>query len=109
MPYLGLGRSATTMTQNRERRMRVCDGQVVDDLNPAQMRAEDLMLAMRMAQGVSCGQLQEAAELLPQVPQVFQQLQELGLVACEEGRFRPTERGWLCGNELYGRILDLAP
>lgn len=48
-PYLGLGRSAVTMTQNAERRMRVQDGQVVDDLDARQMAAEDLMLGMRMA------------------------------------------------------------
>lgn len=109
VPYLGLGRSATTMTQNAQRRMRVCDGQVTDDLNPAQMRAEDLMLAMRMARGVTEAQVEEAARLLPAAPSAFAQLEELGLVVCEEGRFKPTERGWLCGNELYGRILDLAP
>lgn len=109
VPYLGLGRSATTMTQNRERRMRVCDGQVVDDLNPAQMRAEDLMLAMRMARGVTEAQVWESAKLLPRAPEVFQELEELGLVRREEDRLKPTNRGWLCGNELYGRILDLAP
>ena len=26
-----------------------------------------------------------------------------------DGRWRPTDAGWLCGNELYGRLLDLAP
>ncbi|MCI8367579.1 MAG: radical SAM family heme chaperone HemW [Eggerthellaceae bacterium] len=109
VPYLGLGRSATTMTQNAERRMRVCDGEVVDDLDPRQMRAEDLMLAMRMARGVSEEQVQDAAELLPEAPALFDSLCELGLVKQEHGRFKPTELGWLCGNELYGRILDLAP
>ena len=52
-PYLGLGRSAATMTQNAERRMRVQDGQVTDDLDARQMAAEDLMLGMRMTAGVS--------------------------------------------------------
>ena len=33
VPYLGLGRSAATMTQNAQRRMRVKDGQVTDDLD----------------------------------------------------------------------------
>ncbi len=48
VPYLGLGRSAATMTQNAERRMRVQDGQVTDDLDAREMAAEDLMLGMRM-------------------------------------------------------------
>ena len=53
VPYLGLGRSAATMTQNAQRRMRVKDGQVTDDLDSRQMVAEDLMLGMRMTAGVS--------------------------------------------------------
>ena len=63
-PYLGLGRSAVTMTQNAERRMRVQDGQVVDDLNARQMAAEDLMLGMRMARGVSDKQVARAAAVI---------------------------------------------
>ena len=49
VPYLGIGTSAATMTQNSERRMRMTDGSVTDDLNAKQMVAEDLMLGMRMA------------------------------------------------------------
>lgn len=131
VPYLGLGRSAATMTQNATRRMRVQDGRVTDDLNARQMAAEDLMLGMRMARGVSLGQLEAARALLPEAGKVFAELEQLGLVErvggdlpCEWGcakadaaeaaemdrvRFRPTERGWLCGNELYGRIYNLAP
>ena len=47
VPYLGLGRSAATMTQNAERRMRVQDGRVTDDMDARGMAAEDLMLAAR--------------------------------------------------------------
>ena len=113
--YLGLGKSAVTMTQNEERRMRVQDGVVTDDLNPAQMAAEDLMLAMRMSRGVSEEQVAAAEHLLPNVREAFAELQELRLVVSvpahdgEGARFAPTGQGWLCGNELYGRIYDLAP
>ena len=75
----------------------------------AQMAAEDLMLGMRMARGVSVAQVERATELLPDAPAVFAELAELGLACCGDGRWRPTELGWLCGNELYGRIFDLAP
>ena len=110
VPYLGLGRSATTMTQNAQRRMRVCDGQVTDDLNPAQMRAEDSMLAMRMARGVTEAQVEEAARLLPAAPSAFAQLEELGLVVSpRRAALSPPSAAGFCGNELYGRILDLAP
>ena len=39
----------------------------------------------------------------------LEELEADGLVAHEHGRWVPTHRGWLCGNELYGRLLDLAP
>lgn len=109
MPYLGLGRSAVTMTQNVERRMRVRDGLVTDELDAGQMTAEDLMLGMRMTDGVSDGFVAHALDLLPATRDVLAQLECQGLVVHDAGRWRPTERGWLCGNELYGPLLDLAP
>lgn len=109
VPYLGLGTSAATMTQNSERRMRKKDGVITDDLNVAQMRAEDLMLSMRMVQGVAIEAVEAAQNALPAVKQTFDELCDLGLCVRAEGRFKPTEKGWLCGNELYGRIFDLAP
>ena len=111
VPYLGLGRSAVTMTQNAERRMRVQDGRVVDDLDARQMAAEDRMRSMRMARGVSDERVARAAATIGSGPvyAVFHELAALGLAEHRDGRWRPTERGWLCGNELYGRLLDLAP
>lgn len=108
-PYLGFGTSAVTMTQNEARRMRVQDGQVIDDLDRRQMCAEDLMLGMRMVQGVSDEQVGAAALLLPESLTVFRGLVEAGLAERREGRYLPTVMGWLCGNELYGRIFDMAP
>ena len=108
VPYLGLGTSAVTMTQNAERRMRKQDGYVTDDLNPQQMLAEDLMLAMRMSRGVTAERVTEAESRLPGVRACFDNLCDLGLVRLDAGSYVPTERGWLCGNELYGRIFDLA-
>ncbi len=109
VPYKGIGESSATMTQNATRRMRIQDGEVTDDLDERQMVAEDLMLAMRMTLGVSDETLQRAAEELPDVFSVYEQLVDDGLVVHEDGRWKPTERGWLCGNELYGQIFDLAP
>ena len=109
VPYLGIGAGATTMTQNATRRMRMCNGQVTDDLDERQMAAEDLMLGMRMAEGVSDDLVQHATELIPETPDTLASLVEDGLVFREADRWKPTERGWLCGNELYGRLLDLAP
>ena len=109
IPYLGLGRAAATMTQNAERRMRVQDGQVTDDLDPRQMAAEDLMLGMRMSEGVLQELIDHATALIPRTPDVVGDLAERGLVFNENGRLKPTEKGWLCGNELYGALLDRAP
>ena len=108
VPYLGIGTSAATMTQNRERRMRVTDGSVTDDLNAAQMVAEDLMLGMRMTRGVSEEKIAEARLMLPRLDETIGELIEEGFAAWSEGRLRPTERGWLLGNELYGALFDLA-
>ena len=109
VPYLGLGDSAATMTQNESRRMRVQDNHVTDDLDRRQMRAEDLMMKMRMTQGVSDQEVNEAALLLPGVLKVYHDLVADGLVEHVDGRFKPTFSGWLLGNELYGRIFELAP
>lgn len=109
IPYLGLGKGAVTMRQNDLCRERIEDGQVLESLDPFQRAAEDLMLAMRMSRGVSDGDLEIASILLPAAPATFASLRDEGLVAHDEGRWRPTKTGWLFGNRLYGRLLDLAP
>ena len=88
--------------------MRVQDGRVTDDLDARGMAAEDLMLGMRMTCGVSDEQVEAAAVLLPDAPAALAELEGEGLVEHAGGRWRPTDRGWLCGNELYGRLFDLA-
>lgn len=108
VPYLGLGTSAATMTQNASRRMRVTDGEVTDDLNPAQMAAEDAMLGMRLSRGVDDSQIDTWATNLPALKDTLQQLEQKGLVAHMGASWVPTELGWLCGNELYGALFDLA-
>ncbi|MBE6466079.1 radical SAM family heme chaperone HemW [Denitrobacterium detoxificans] len=108
-PYLGIGPSAATMTQNAERRMRKQDDVITDDLDARQMRVEDVMLGMRMSRGVSERTLSRACELAPELRAVMESLVERGLVRHCDGRWQPTERGWLCGNELYGAIFDVAP
>ena len=108
VPYIGFGLSAATMTQNDERRMRVQDGYVTDDLSRAQREAEDLMLGMRMTRGVSFGCVDEAKQWLSGVDDTLDRLQADGLITKTESGFAPTEKGWLCGNELYGALFDLA-
>ncbi len=109
VPYLGLGPSAATMTQNASRRMRTQDDRVTDDLDARQMRVEDVMMGMRMARGVSDERVAYACELAPELAHVMQGLADRGLCTHADGRWQPTERGWLCGNDLYGAIFDVAP
>ena len=80
----------------------------VETLTNAQAQLEDLMLGMRKSMGVSFEQVHHAAEIVPEVSGVFTSLEERGLVAEEQGRYVPTKRGWLCGNEVYGAIWGLA-
>ncbi|MBQ3328831.1 MAG: radical SAM family heme chaperone HemW [Eggerthellaceae bacterium] len=109
VPYIGIGESATTMTQNDERRLRVTNNRVVDDLDRRQMEAEDLMLGMRMARGISDDRLAQACDFIPEAAVTMQSLAEDGYVEHINAAWRPTTQGWLCGNDLYGRLLDLAP
>ena len=108
IPYLGLGRSAVTMTQNNERRMRKQHDLIIDDLTKTEMMAEDLMLRMRMTTGIDDTLAAKASLLLPELDKVLNTLSDKGLVIHEQGAWKPTELGWLCGNELYGALFDLA-
>lgn len=82
---------------------------VVEVLDLRQRAAEDLMLGMRRSAGVTDAQVDKAQALLPGVADVFEQLQKKGLVCHGQGRFVPTDAGWLRGNALYGALYDLAP
>ena len=108
VPYLGIGDSAATMTQNAERRMRVTDGEVTDDLNRPQMEAEDLMLGMRLADGLPDARIEGARSFLPGLDDALRDLVAAGYLVQEGGRWRPTRQGWLCGNDLFSRLFDLA-
>lgn len=108
IPYIGIGESAVTMTQNELRRMRLMDGCVIDDLDPRTMAAEDLMCAMRMSKGIDDQRISHIETILPNVADRMQELSDIGLVKREGSAWVPTQKGWLLGNELYGALLELA-
>ena len=64
---------------------------------------------MRLSRGVSDERLKRAVEYLPHALQAFEELSDEGYVVHVNDSWRPTGQGWLCGNDLYGRLLDLAP
>jgi len=82
----------------------VGQGDSVETLTNAEARREDVMLGMRLTRGVSAADV-DAARL----NRVMTSLGEDGLVEPEAGprggaRWKTTRRGWLLGNEVFGRI-----
>jgi len=65
----------------------------------AEAAREDAMLGMRMSDGIG----EELAVLAAVVP-ALESLVADGLVTFAGGRWMPTERGWLFGNEVFSRI-----
>lgn len=81
-------------------------------LTQAQAVAEDLMLGMRLTEGVGPGLLSSAKEVLggALVDETVARVVREGLAKrTAVGGLVPTHRGWLLGNELYGAFWDLAP
>jgi oxygen-independent coproporphyrinogen-3 oxidase len=107
VPYLGLGKGAAGMRNlSGGARERLYDGEVVEQLTPAQAAVEDVMLGMRMACGVGEEQVAKTAVLVDNLPCVFSRLMEMGLVELDRGRYKPTARGWLMGNVIYEAIWE---
>ena len=79
-------------------------------LNERQAVAEDLMLGVRLVEGLRPELVLRARELFgAQFDDAIGALLAQGLLAEKNERLAPTERGWLLGNELYGALWALAP
>jgi oxygen-independent coproporphyrinogen-3 oxidase len=68
-------------------------------LTAAEAAREDVMLGMRLVRGVS-----EAAVAGAGLTEVLVSLEADRLVETRAGRWAATQRGWLLGNEVFGRI-----
>lgn len=79
-------------------------------LDEGQAAAEDLMLAMRTVEGVGQGLLAHARAVLgaARVDGALAWCAQRGLASPTQAGWAPTDEGWLLGNELYGRLWDLA-
>ncbi|MCF0103871.1 MAG: coproporphyrinogen III oxidase family protein, partial [Eggerthellaceae bacterium] len=106
-PYIGFGRSAVTMTQNSERRMRFQFDEVIDDLDKRQKHVEDLMLGMRMSVGISFDAIKQAEELRIPAKNCFDELCKEGFAKRTATSYVPTERGWLLANQMFEKIFEL--
>ena len=83
----------------------------IEFLTEKQAVAEDLMLGARLADGLDSSLVAHARRVLPggALDECFDGLVRDGYIKNCSGRYLPTERGWLLGNELYGRLWGLAP
>jgi len=108
MSYLGLGRGAAGMRQTESFRERLLNNVVVERLTLEEAQLEDIMLSMRMSAGVALSEVRKASECFPGLTNTFDKLVEFGLVALKHDRYQPTSKGWLCGNEIFGRIWENA-
>jgi len=74
-------------------------------LSTDEVAREDVMLGLRLVRGVSAARVTAA-----RLDSVMEDLERLALVErfiggpASEQRWRTTRRGWLLGNEVYGRI-----
>ncbi len=80
----------------------------VEELSLKDAVCEDIMLGFRKTEGIALGDLADAIEVLPGLEAACERLQQRGLIEERDGRLVPTTRGWLCGNELYGEVWDVA-
>ena len=82
----------------------------VEFLTAGEAAAEDLMLAARTSKGIPGEQVARAGRLLgrERVLGALRGLERDGLLARVDDAWRPTERGWLLGNVVFGRLWSLA-
>lgn len=106
-PYLGIGKSATTMMQNENKRFRITDDVIDDELDKNQMLIEDLILAMRTSSGIDENLASRARILFSNFDETISQLEDLQFIKHTSNRIVPTNSGWLLGNEIYSRLLNL--
>jgi oxygen-independent coproporphyrinogen-3 oxidase len=71
----------------------------VEYLTPAEAAAEDAMLGLRLAEGITDALAAEAGGT-----EALGDLQSRGLVEHVDGRWRVTSTGWLLGNEVFEAV-----
>lgn len=74
-------------------------GDEVEMLTETEADREDAMLGLRLASGIG-----EDLAARAGVTHTCLDLADEGLLVLADGRWRATERGWLLGNEVFGRI-----
>jgi oxygen-independent coproporphyrinogen-3 oxidase len=106
-PYLGLGRGAVGMYQAAGSRYRYSEQGIIEELDPREQAAEDLMLRLRLLEGAPEALVEQTCQELPDALDCLQQLIDLKLLEQKNGFLRFTKHGWLLGNEVFRRIWGL--
>ena len=88
----------------------------VEFLTHREAVAEDLMLHARLTEPIAPALLDESEQVFGALPlqEVFDACVQDELLECVDAAdsgikalYRPTDKGWLLGNELYGRLWEL--
>ncbi len=80
-----------------------------DVMDARQALLEDVMLAFRRSAGLSPELARRASNVVPQLPATLAALEEDGLITADgSGGYKPTQRGWLMGNCIFGAVWALA-
>lgn len=80
----------------------------VEVLDRRQVICEGVMLRMRLRDGVPTGLFEQAVGEVHALGDHMDALVGKGLVEVRDDRLIPTDRGWLCGNEVFGSLWDAA-
>ncbi|MCL2632732.1 MAG: radical SAM family heme chaperone HemW [Coriobacteriia bacterium] len=108
LPYLGLGRGAIGMAMCDGVRVRFSDLEEIERLDNMSQAAEDIMLGLRLMQGVHVGKVNQSRQLLPGLEQCLAELIGSGLIEQQAEHYRLSSQGWLLANMVFGRIWSLA-
>ncbi len=74
-------------------------------LSPMEILAEEVMLGLRLADGVPIDTVEAAARVLPGFAERLEAFRELGHVEAAGRHLRLTPQGWLVSNELFATLV----
>ena len=107
IPYLGIGRSATTCKINNLSKVRITDNKIDDNLDEEEMLLEECILKMRTNIGIDNILYNKIMKFNSQFKDVIESLIDKNLIKMYKGSYIPTHKGMLLGNEIYLSIYNL--
>ncbi len=105
--YLGIGRGAVTMAQNKTHRIRMLDGVLQDSLNNHERRIEDVILKLRMKRGLADDEVSKLEKTESGLLFVLHDLRDKGLMEHQDKRWFLSQEGLLLGNVVFESLYEL--